>query len=107
MSRRSVGASFVVLAMVGGLACGDSGGNAPTSPGRQGGETPTSQTQETTVLRTLVYHDITLFPRQLFNMVAVMSANGERAVFAEAPGPEEPRSNHISVINADGSGLRE
>src|SRR5690348_672787 len=40
------------------------------------------------LVRTMVYHEITAFPSTLPNMDEVLSGSGERAVFAQAPGPE-------------------
>ncbi len=60
------------------------------------------------IIRTLVHHEITRFTRQYnFNngWWPVLSANGNRVVLMDAPGPEPQRTNHIYVMNADGTGL--
>src|SRR5262249_23966040 len=58
-------------------------------------------------VRTLVYNEITALPRLFTNMNVglgpELSASGNRAVFADAPGPEAVRTNDIYVINADGT----
>ena len=63
------------------------------------------------VLRTMVYHEITRFDRQVRfgnSGESALSASGNRIVFAHAPGDEtDARYNHIFVINPDGSGQRE
>ncbi|HZS06074.1 MAG TPA: Ig-like domain-containing protein [Blastocatellia bacterium] len=64
-----------------------------------------------TVLRTLVHHQITSFAGN-FNtgtgQAPVLSANGNRAVYAMAPGTEDPANpNRIFVINADGTGVQQ
>jgi Abnormal spindle-like microcephaly-assoc'd, ASPM-SPD-2-Hydin len=60
------------------------------------------------IIRTLVHHEITRFTRQ-YNFDngwwPVLSANGNRVVLMDAPGPEPQRTNHIYVMNADGTGL--
>ena len=62
-------------------------------------------------IRTLVYHEITSFTKQVrFSNggMPVLSASGNRVVYANAPGDEtDARYNHISVVNADGSGQRQ
>jgi hypothetical protein len=60
------------------------------------------------VVRTLVYNEITSLSRNFGNMNVNLgprlSASGNRAVFYDAPGPEANRTNDIYVINSDGTG---
>ena len=61
-----------------------------------------------TVIRTLVYHEITSFTSAtVVNSTPVLSDSGNRAAFAQAPGPEPTRTTHVFVINADGTGQHE
>jgi hypothetical protein len=59
----------------------------------------------------LVYHQITAFTdKEQFAGVGypVLTADGTRAVFADAPGTQDPAvPNRVFVINPDGSGLTE
>jgi hypothetical protein len=63
------------------------------------------------ITRTLGYHEITRFPKEVrFSNggMPALSAGGGRAVYAHAPGDEtDARYNHIFVVNADGTGQRE
>lgn len=63
------------------------------------------------VARTLVVHEITRLPQGLNyggGEAPVLSAQGNRTVFALAPGTRDPANpNRIYVINPDGSGQRE
>jgi hypothetical protein len=99
MGRRMGRTILVVLWLCGGLACGQSSKGA--------GAQQSSLDPPGTIIHTFVYREITSLPRQFANMRAVLSASGNRVVFAEAPGLEPQRTNHISVINADGTGMVE
>jgi Tol biopolymer transport system component len=60
------------------------------------------------IINTLVYHQITSFTSDpIINSTPLLSDDGNRIVFAQAPGPEPARTSHIFVINADGSGQHE
>ena len=63
------------------------------------------------ISRTLVYHEITLFAKQVRfgnGGQPVLSATGNRIVYANAPGDEtDARYNDIFVVNSDGSGQRQ
>ena len=60
------------------------------------------------LVRTLAYHQITSFTSDLIiNSAPLLSGDGNRVVFAQAPGPEPVRTSHIFVINADGTGQLE
>src|SRR5712692_1818524 len=66
-----------------------------------------AQNEVGTILRTFAYHQITSFTSNLIiNSTPLLSGNGNRAVFAQAPGPEPVRTSHIFVINADGTEQR-
>ena len=62
------------------------------------------------IVRTLAYHEITLFASRVFvtGSDLILSASGNRAAYSYAPGTQDPNTpNRIFVINADGSDQRE
>src|SRR5436853_7204449 len=83
---------------------------AATGSGARG-EPVQAQAVAGTILRTLVYHEITSLNQSLIagtgntsRPVPLLSKNGNRAVFTTITGDGV---RHISVINSDGTGQRE
>ncbi|HWQ32963.1 MAG TPA: BACON domain-containing carbohydrate-binding protein [Blastocatellia bacterium] len=84
--------------------------SASSSSAAQSFNSSVSASTPATILRTLVYHQITSQTSGITvnSGSPVLSASGNRAVFAISPGSGDPNTpNRIFVVNADGTGERQ